>query len=99
MTLAGIRRRATAGARLEVIAQTRRPELVGTIRTITDPRSPSSRGYVFSSSHAPAPYIGTWPKASEIRVIDEDTFEYDIHPGPGVVRLRFLPAADETEQL
>ena len=29
-------------------------------------------------------------------VIDADTFEYDIHPGPGVVRLRFLPREGES---
>ena len=100
MTLAGIRRRATAGTRLEVVAQTKRPELVGTVRTITNPRSLSSRSYEFTSSHRPGEeFIGSWPKASEIRIIDQDTFEYDIHPGPrgpGVVRLRFLSAEEQT---
>ena len=92
-TLADIRRRAAEGARLEVIGQTRRPELVGTVRTIvhatTGPR------YTFTSDHADGElYHGTWPKAAEARIIDADTFEYDIKPGPGVIRLRFLPVGE-----
>ncbi len=89
-TLADIRRRATEGTRLEVVGQTKRPELVGTVRTIahatTGPR------YTFTSDHTDGEtYHGTWPKAGETRIIDADTFEYDIKPGPGVIRLRFLP--------
>jgi hypothetical protein len=92
-TMASIRRRAVKGTRLEVVAQTKRPVLVGTIRTITNPRSLSSRLYEFTSDHtADTLHVGGWPKASEVRIIDADTFEYDIHPGPGIVRLRFLPA-------
>ncbi len=90
-TLADVRRRAIAGTRLEVIAQTKRPVLVGTVRTIANPRSLSARTYEFTSDHAPGEtYVGTWPKAGETRIIDADTFEYDLHPGPGVIRLRFL---------
>jgi hypothetical protein len=92
-TMASIRRRAVKDTRLEVVGQTKRPELVGTIRTITNPRSLSSRLYEFTSDHtADTLHVGGWPKASEVRIIDADTFEYDIHPGPGIVRLRFLPA-------
>jgi hypothetical protein len=93
-TLADIRRRAAKGTRLEVVAQTRRPVLVGTVRTITNARSLSARSYEFTSSHAAGKtYVGTWPKASEVRIIGADTFEYDLKPGPGTIRLRFLPAA------
>ena len=89
-TLADIRRRATEGTRLEVVAQTRRPVLVGTVRTIK--HSTSGPRYTFTSSNDPGEeYHGTWPKAGETRIIDADTFEYDIKPGPGVIRLRFLP--------
>ena len=95
-TLADIKRRATPGTRLEVVEQTKRPVLVGTVRTImhatTGPR------YKFTSSDgagtAVEEYHGTWPKAWEIRFIDADTFEYDLHPGPGIIRLRFLPGEE-----
>lgn len=99
-TFADIKRRATAGTRLEVLAQTKRPVLVGTIRTVTNPRSLSTRSYEFTSDHTgDETYVGTWPKASEVRIIDADTFEYDLHPGPGVIRLRFLPAEPATTDI
>jgi hypothetical protein len=89
-TLADIKRRATTGTQLEVVGQTKRPALVGTVRTITDARSLSARSYEFTSSHTgDETYVGTWPKASDTRIIDADTFEYDLRPGPGVIRLRF----------
>jgi len=95
-TLADIRRRAVEGARLEVTGQTKRPELVGTVRTIA--HATSGPRYTFTSDHDPlcAVYHGTWPKAGETRIIDADTFEYDLHPGPGVIRLRFLSAGENT---
>lgn len=89
-TLADIKRRAVTGTRLEVVAQTVRPELVGTVRTIIQVHSAR---YRFTSSHTGGQVNwGDWPKASQARIIDADTFEYDIPQGPGVIRLRFLPA-------
>jgi endonuclease YncB( thermonuclease family) len=78
-----------------VVGQTKRPVLVGTVRTITNPRSLSARSYEFTSSHTDGTtHVGTWPKAGETRIIDGDTFEYELRPGPGVIRLRFLPPAE-----
>jgi hypothetical protein len=101
-TLADIKRRTTPGTRLEVVEQTKRPVLVGTVRTIIESqvcsrhntRLPEQRRcYDFTSSNTgDETYCATWSKASETRIIDADTFEYDLHPGPGIIRLRFLPA-------
>jgi hypothetical protein len=90
-TLADIRRRAVTGARLEVIEQTKYPELVGTVRTIE--HATSGPSYKFTSDDDPlcVVYRATWPKAGEVRIIDGDTFEYDLRRGAGVIRLRFLP--------
>jgi hypothetical protein len=100
-TLADIKRRATAGAQLEVVEQTKRPVLVGTKRTVT--RSNGTRWYF--TTDAEGYNDGTeldqpWPKASDARVIDADTFEYDLpHPAKGhVIRLRFLPDAGKQEE-
>lgn len=96
-TLADIRRRATVGTRLQVIEQTKRPVLVGSVRTIT--QASSGQVYKFTSNDADSSsddeYRGEWPKASTVRIIDADTFEYDLpHPGNGhTIRLRFLPTA------
>jgi hypothetical protein len=102
-TLADIKRRATAGTRLEVIGQTRRPDLVGTVRTIVEgsahrsaPGSVSRQCYDFTSSHTGEErYCTPWPKAANVRILDADTFEYDLrHPARGnTVRLRFVPGA------
>jgi len=91
-TLADIKRRATPGTRLEVIEQTRRPVLVGTTRAIT--RATGTRWYF--TTDAEGFNDGTeldqpWPTATRTRIIDADTFEYDLKPGPGIIRLRFLP--------
>jgi hypothetical protein len=100
-TLADIKRRATAGTRLEVIGQTKRPVLVGTKRTIT--RATGTHWYF--TTDAEGYNDGTeldqpWPKARDTRIIDADTFEYDLpHPGKGhVIRLRFLPDAETEEE-
>jgi hypothetical protein len=102
-TLADIKRRATPGTRLEVVEQTKRPVLVGTVRTIIDSSACSRHGtrpakqrrcYDFTSSNTGAEvYCATWPTAARTRIIDADTFEYDLQPGPGSIRLRFLPPA------
>lgn len=99
-TLADIKRRAVIGARLEVIEQTRRPVLVGTVRTIMEgpahrieAGSADRRCYDWADE-AGEHYCTNWPKAASVRVIDADTFEYDLpHPCPpgNVIRLRFLP--------
>ena len=89
-TLADIKRRATVGARLEVIEQTKRPVLVGTVRTITKVCSASN--YDFTSSHTgDETYNTTWPTARDVRIIDADTFEYDLpRLAKGhIIRLRF----------
>lgn len=94
-TLADIKRRATEGTRLEVVEQTKRPVLVGTVRTMLGSCSKSGRCYDFTSSNTgDEHYCTVWPKASAVRVIDADTFEYDLpHPGKGhVIRLRFIGA-------
>lgn len=90
-TLADIRRRATEGARLEVLEQTRRPALVGTVRTILG--ACSSSCYDWTSSHTgDERYCTRWPKARDTRILDADTFEYDLpHPAKGhVIRMRFM---------
>ena len=96
-TLADIKRRATAGTRLEVVRQTKRPVLIGTTRTIT--RATGSHWYFTTDAEGYSD--GTeldqpWPKARDARIIDADTFEYDLpHPGKGhVIRLRFLLDAE-----
>lgn len=95
-SLADVKRRVAAGARLEVVEQTKRPVLVGTTRTVT--RSTSARWYF--TTDAEGFDDGTeldqpWPRARDTRIIDADTFEYDLpHPAKGhVIRLRFLPDA------
>lgn len=91
-TLADIRSRAVPGAQLKVIAQTRQPGLVGTIRTIT--RNLSDCSYGFTSSHTgDEEHTGTWPHAIEVNILDPDTFEY-VLPEPArycIIRLRFVP--------
>lgn len=101
-TLADIKRRAVKGARLLVVEQTRRPVLVGTVRTITDDdpvcsrhgtRPPEQRRCYDWTGDTPETEGGhctNWPKASEVTFIDADTFEYPVKPGPGTIRLRFL---------
>ena len=96
-TLADIKRRAKPGARLQVIEQTRRPVLAGTIRTITGAHS--ARCYDWTSDERTGPdddgeRCTPWPKASETRIIDPDTFEYDLRASGArghTIRLRFLP--------
>jgi hypothetical protein len=92
-TLADIKRRATEGTRLEVVAQTKRPVLVGTVRTVTR----STPTYWYFTTDAEGYDDGTelsqpWPKARNARIIDANSFEYDLpHPAKGcVIRLRFL---------
>ena len=88
-TLADIRRRAVEGARLEVVEQTRRPVLVGTVRTIVG--ACSARCYDWTDSDGER-YCTRWPLARELRILDTDTFEYDLpHPSKGcIIRLRFV---------
>ena len=93
-TLADIKRRVRPGTRLEVVEQTKRPVLVGTIRTVI---RASSSNLVFTSDNTGGEeYHQVWPKAAEVRVVDADTYEWDMR-GPGNqghhVRLRFLPDA------
>jgi hypothetical protein len=91
-TLADIKRRATPGTRLEVVEQTKRPVLVGTTRTIT--RTTATRWYFTTDAEGFNDGIKLdqpWPKARDTQVIDADTFEYPVKPGPGTIRLRFLP--------
>lgn len=98
-TLADIKRRAVTGARLLLVAQTGRPELADTIRTIIQvpicsARPPVQRPCYDWESDVPGDrYCTRWPKAGAVRIIDADTFEYDLrHPSKGgVIRLRFLP--------
>lgn len=94
-TLADIKRRAVPGTHLEVTEQTKRPALVGTTRTIT--RTTATRWYFTTDAEGfdGAELDQPWPKASETRIIDADTFEYDLRqPAKGhVIRLRFLPLA------
>jgi hypothetical protein len=105
-TLADIKRRAVAGARLEVVEQTRRPVLVGTVRTITEPGpahkpgvAPADRRCYDWADADGERYCTNWPKARDVAIIDADTFEYRL-PRRGLgaqddtIRLRFLPAED-----
>jgi hypothetical protein len=91
-SLEEIQRRAVVGARLEVVAQTRRPGLVGTVRTIT--RIGPDGTYAFVSSHTgDEEHTGIWPHPVEVYFRDPDTFEY-VLPKPArycIIRLRFLP--------
>lgn len=95
-TLADIKRRAVPGARLEVIAQTKRPVLVGTTRIVT--KSTPNRWYFTTDAEGfndGSELDQPWPKARDTRIIDGDAFEYDLRgPARGhTIRLRFLPAA------
>jgi hypothetical protein len=105
-TLADIKRRAAVGTRLEVVAQTNRPVLVGTVRTIIESPVCSKRStrpaeqrrcydWTGDNTETEGEHCTLWPKASATRIIDADTFEYDL-PRPAksgsVIRLRFLPA-------
>jgi hypothetical protein len=90
-TLAGIKRRMTPGTRLTVLEQTKRPVLVDTVRTIVETTTGS---LTFTSSNTGTEeYNQAWPKARDVRIIDAETFEYDLpHPSKGhIIRLRFLP--------
>lgn len=96
-TLADVKRRMAPGVQLEVLEQTRRPELIGTVRTIV---SSSSSNLVFTSSNTGSDeYHQAWPKARDVRILDADTYEIDLR-GPGMtdvtIRLRFI-AADGDE--
>ena len=92
-SLKEIQSRAVVGARLEVVAQTRRPELVGTVRTIT--RTGPAGTYAFVSSHTgDEEHTVPWPNPFEVYFRDPDTFEY-VLPAPArycIIRLRFLPS-------
>jgi hypothetical protein len=104
-TLADIKRRMTAGTRLEVVEQTKRPVLVGTIRTIADDAVCSRHGarpagdvqrrcydWTGNTTETEGSHCTSWPKASQVRILDADTFEYDLpHSNKGhVIRLRFV---------
>ena len=94
-TLADIKRRMQPGARLEVTEQTKRPVLAGTTRTVI--RTTPSRWYFTTNAEGyddGSELDQPWPKASQTRILDADTFEYDLpHPSRGhIIRLRFLPA-------
>jgi len=85
------------GARLEVAGQTKRPVLVGTVRAVT--KTTPSRWYFTTDAEGyddGSELSQPWPKARDVRIIDADTFEYDLpHPSRGhVIRLRFLPAGE-----
>lgn len=90
-TLADVKRRATPGTRLQVVLQTRRPALAGTTRTIVR----TTANYWYFTTDAKGFDDGSelsqpWPKASRMRIIDADTFEYDLPSRGYVIRLRFL---------
>lgn len=92
-TLADIKRRAVSGTRLEVTEQTKRPALIGTTRTIT--QTTDNRWYFITDAEGfndGTELDQPWPKARDTRIIDADTFEYPLKPGPGRIRLRFLPS-------
>ena len=89
-TLADVKRRMTEGTQYEVIEQTKRPVLVGTVRTVV--RTGASR-VEFTSSHTDDEvYNQAWPKARDIRIMDAHTYEVALR-GPGmdghVARFRF----------
>lgn len=99
-SLEEVRSRAVVGARLEVVAQTRRPSLVGTVRTIT--RIGPDGTYAFVSSHTgEQEHTARWPSAFEVYFRGADIFEY-VLPEPArycIIRLRFLsPAAPGSEE-
>jgi hypothetical protein len=90
-TLTDIKRRLAPGVVLECIGQTRRPELVGTRRTVVKVQG---NGYCFNLDTGAESWM-FWPKAAHVRVLDADTFEVDLASGGrvhGVVTLRFVPA-------
>jgi hypothetical protein len=92
-TLADIKRRMTPGTQLKVVEQTRRPVLAGTVRTVV--RASGSRLDFTTSATGEDVHSQAWPKARDVRILDADTFEYDLpYPGKGsVIRLRFLAAS------
>lgn len=69
--LAALKRRLHPGTVLEVLDHTKRPELIGSRRTITASRSTQ---YEFTTPVADGKHLSSWPKASQIEWIDTDTF-------------------------
>jgi hypothetical protein len=86
-TLADIKRRMVPGTRLEVTGQTKRPELVGSVRTVVDRNGTSWR---FTTDRTgDDEHFQAWPKAAKVRILDADTYEYD-YAADCTVALRFL---------
>jgi hypothetical protein len=97
LTLAEVRQRTQVGTRFEVQSHSKRPELAGSVRTVTglEPYGvhiessdrPGDQGFMF------------WPgRPCRVRGIDADTFDLDYvySDSPrarigGTMRLRFLP--------
>lgn len=69
--LASLKRRLAPGTVLEVTDHSKRPELIGSRRTITASRATQ---YEFTTPIAEGKHLSSWPKASQIEWIDGDTF-------------------------
>ena len=89
-TLADIKRRMVPGTRLEVTGQTKRPVLIGTVRTVV---AANGSSWTFTTdATGDDEHIQAWPKARSVRILDADAFEYD-YMRDCTVTLRFVTAS------
>ena len=88
-TLAAIKRRMLPGARLLCVENTYRPALNGSLRTVV--RS-GPGAWRFRLDGDDKVSVGFWPKASEVQIIDADTFSLGFEMGDKAQRvLGFQP--------
>jgi hypothetical protein len=95
-TFAAVKRRGRPGTRLLCVANTVRPELDGTERTVS---TVQTNGFYWTEDRDSRPpphrprYWTSYPKASGVEIVDADTFRFTlpVGRGTGTVTLRFLP--------
>lgn len=98
-SFADVRRRLEPGVQLECVEHSYVPNLVGSVRTVEGGKSvlrcsvDLAPGQTWPSGGQKPARDFRWdlPKAGDVRIIDSDTFEYDLEGRSGHhVRLRFL---------
>lgn len=88
-TLAAIKRRMLPGARLLCVENTYRPALNGSLRTVV---KSGPGAWKFTVDGDDKVSVGFWPKASEVKIIDADTFSlgFEMASKAQRVTLRFV---------